>query len=323
MSERPISNLLTNLVVKPEILIRLNDFAYSESAMTPPAGASCANDSYERFLAPPGRRVKLGDIDPNYHGAEATPEAVQPEARVLLHKLNELQQLMYAEKRHSLLIVLQGLDASGKDGVIHSLLTAVHPSGCRLVSFKEPKREELAHDFLWRVHPHLPAKGEVSIFNRSHYEDVLIVRVHQMVHTYRWAARYDLINDFERMLASENNTTTLKFLLYISKEEQLARFRQRLEDPARQWKISEADYNERQYWDRYIEAFEEMLYRTSTPHAPWFVIPSNCKWFRDLAVTQIVTQKLSELKMKWPKPTVNLDEIRRRYHGAEAQIRGV
>ena len=157
---------------------------------------------------------------------------------------------MYAEKKHSLLIVLQGLDACGKDGVIRHLLGGMNPAGCRVVGFKRPKQEELDHDFLWRVHPHLPAKGEVSIFNRSHYEDVLVVRVHQFAQVNMWYKRYDLINDFERLLVTENDTTVLKFFLYISKAEQLARFKQRLDDPARRWKISEADYQERAYWGR-------------------------------------------------------------------------
>jgi PPK2 family polyphosphate:nucleotide phosphotransferase len=226
---------------------------------------------------------------------------------------------MYAEKKHSLLIVLQGLDACGKDGVIRHILTGMNPAGCRVVGFKQPKPDELAHDFLWRVHPHLPAKGEVSLFNRSHYEDVLVVRVHEFAQVSMWSKRYDLINDFERLLKTENNTTVLKFFLYISKEEQLARFRQRLEDPSRLWKISEADYKERAYWGRYIDAFEDMLHKTSTPNAPWFVIPSNHKWFRDLAVSQIVGRTLEDLEMKMPEPAVDIAEIRRRHHAAEVE----
>jgi PPK2 family polyphosphate:nucleotide phosphotransferase len=227
--------------------------------------------------------------------------------------------LMYAEKKHSLLIVFQGLDASGKDAVIRHVLIGMNPAGSRVISFKEPTSEELAHDFLWRVHPHLPATGQISIFNRSHYEDVLIVRVHNLDRVTLWSKRYDMINEFERLLVMENNTTVLKFLLHISKEEQLRRFRQRLEDPARHWKISEADYREREYWSRYIDAFEDMLQQTSTVYAPWFVIPSDCKWFRDLAVSQIIVRTLESLQMHWPEPSVNIADILLRYHRAELE----
>jgi PPK2 family polyphosphate:nucleotide phosphotransferase len=190
----------------------------------------------------------------------------------------------------------------------------MNPAGCHVAAFRQPRREELDHDFLWRVHPHIPAKGQIAIFNRSHYEDVLVVRVRELAEIGVWAKRYDLINDFERLLVLENNTTVLKFLLYISKEEQLARFHERLEDPSKHWKISESDYEERGYWDYYIEAFEDMLSRTSTPYAPWFVIPSNCKWFRDLAISQIVVRTLEDMDMISPEPAVDISEIRRRYH---------
>ncbi len=278
-------------------------------------------DLYQKFIVKPATKVKLGEIDPSYRGSYESGDAALPETRSLLKKLDQLQYLMHAEKKHSLLIVLQGLDACGKDGVIRHLLTGMNPAGCRVVGFKRPKPEELDHDFLWRVHPHLPAKGEVSVFNRSHYEDVLVVRVHQFAQVNMWYRRYDLINDFERMLVMENHTTVLKFFLYISKAEQLARFKQRLDDPARRWKISEADYQERAYWSQYIDAFEDVLYRTSTRNAPWFVIPSNHKWFRDLAVSQIVARTLEDLDMKWPEPAVDIAEIRRRYHAADAEAR--
>jgi polyphosphate kinase 2 (PPK2 family) len=162
----------------------------------------------------------------------------------------------------------------------------------------------------------VPGKGNVAIFNRSHYEDVLVVRVHNLVPEKKWSRHYDLINEFERLLAVENRTTILKFMLYISKEEQLSRFKQRLDDPARQWKISEADYKERSYWDEYIAAFEDMLHKTSTDYAPWFVVPANHKWFRDLAISQIITRTLENLDMKLPNPTVDLADIKRKYHAA-------
>jgi PPK2 family polyphosphate:nucleotide phosphotransferase len=230
--------------------------------------------------------------------------------------MDQLQYRMYAENKHSLLIVLQGLDAAGKDGVVRHVLTGMNPEGCVCSNFKQPTKEELAHDFLWRVHPHVPAKGTVAIFNRSHYEDVLVARVHQLVPEKVWSKRYDEINDFERLIVTENNTTILKFFLHISKEEQLARFKKRLDDPDRQWKISDSDYKEREYWGDYVKAFEDALNKTSTEHAPWFIIPSNHKWFRDLAISQIIVRQMEDLNMQLPDPTVDLAEIRREYHQA-------
>jgi len=226
---------------------------------------------------------------------------------------------MYAENKHSLLIVLQGLDAAGKDGTVRHVFTGMNPEGCICTSFKQPTAKELAHDFLWRVHPHVPAKGSVVIFNRSHYEDVLVARVHGLVPEKVWSKRYDQINDFEQLIATENNTTILKFFLHISKEEQLARFEKRLDDSKRQWKISESDYKERDYWDDYTKAFEDVLNKTSTEHAAWFIIPSDHKWFRDLAVSQIIVRHMEDMDMEFPEPTVNLAEIRREYHQAAGE----
>src|SRR6266481_1409291 len=211
------------------------------------------------FIVRPGARVKLGDLDPGYFGGRHSHETAFPEIQSYLQKIDQLQYLMYAERKRSLLIVLQGLDAGGKDGVVRHILTGMDPAGCRVVAFKQPTAEELGHDFLWRVHLRVPARGEVAIFNRSHYEDVLVVRVHQLVPVNVWSKRYDLINDFERALVMENDTTVLKFFLHISKDEQLARFKRRLDDPARRWKISEADYKEWEHWDDYIAAFEDVL----------------------------------------------------------------
>jgi PPK2 family polyphosphate:nucleotide phosphotransferase len=324
-----MSNLLTKLAIKPEAKQKLGGIdpsfggfrlyempAPAVHALRKPPDPPPSTDFRKEFFVEPGTRVKLDALDPTYHGRYDSRGASLPEMHSLEQRLDRLQNLLYAEKKHSLLIVLQGLDASGKDGVIRHILSAVNPMGCRAVAFKRPKPEELDHDFLWRVHPHLPAKGEVSIFNRSHYEDVLVVRVHQFSDFSVWSKRYDLINDFERLLVTENNTTVLKFFLHISKKEQLARFKQRLDDPARRWKISEADYKERAFWDRYVDAFEDMLYKTSTRCASWFVIPSDHKWFRDLAVSQIIARTLEDLGMKWPEPSVNLADIRRRYHDA-------
>jgi len=270
----------------------------------------------KKLIVEPDEKVKLRDLDPSYHGKYASHQEALSEIQAYVRKMDELQYLLYAEREHSLLIVLQGLDAGGKDGVVRHVFSGMNPAGCRVVAFKQPTPEELEHDFLWRVHPHVPRKGEVAIFNRSHYEDVLVARVHQLVSEQVWSQRYELINEFERLLAVENNTTVLKFFLYISPEEQLSRFKERLEDPARQWKISDSDYREREYWDDYIAAFEELLRKTSTEYAPWFVIPANHKWFRDLAISQIITRTLEGLDMKQPQPTVDIAEMRRKYHAA-------
>jgi PPK2 family polyphosphate:nucleotide phosphotransferase len=271
----------------------------------------------QKLIVKPGSKIQLKHFDPGYHGKHESHKAALPEIQENRQKMEDLQYLMYAENKHSLLIVLQGLDAAGKDGVVRHVLTGMNPSGCVSVNFKEPTKEELAHDFLWRVHPHVPAKGSVVIFNRSHYEDVLVVRVHGLVPKKVWSKRYGQINEFEQLIATENNTAILKFFLHISKEEQIARFKKRLDDPTHQWKISESDYKEREYWGDYVEAFEDVLTQTSTEHAPWFIIPSNHKWFRDLAISQIIVRQMENMGMKFPKPTVNLAEIRREYHQAE------
>jgi PPK2 family polyphosphate:nucleotide phosphotransferase len=262
-----------------------------------------SHDYAKRFIVRPGTKVKLKEFDPSYHGKHASHEDALPEVQDHLAKIDALHQLMYAENKHALLIVLQGLDAAGKDGVIRHVMTGMNPEGCTVAGFKQPTPVELAHDFLWRVHSQVPAKGSIVIFNRSHYEDVLVVRVHHLVPEEEWSKRFELINEFEKLLAVENNTTILKFFLHISKEEQLERFKQRLDDPARNWKISDSDYKERDFWDEYTTAYEKMLKKTSTTYAPWFIIPSNHKWFRNLAISQIIVSALEELKMKRPKPT--------------------
>jgi PPK2 family polyphosphate:nucleotide phosphotransferase len=273
----------------------------------------------KKFIVKPGSKVRLKHSDPGYHGKHESHEEALPEIQKYLEQMEQLQYLMYAERKHSLLIVLQGLDAAGKDGVVRHIFAGMNPAGCVVSDFKQPTPEELAHDFLWRVHPHVPAKGFVGIFNRSHYEDVLVVRVHELAPEKTWSKRYDEINEFEKLIVAQNHTAILKFFLHISKEEQLARFAARLDDPARQWKISESDYKERGYWSAYTQAFEDVLNKTSTERAPWFVIPSNHKWFRDLAVSQIIARTMEEMDMQMPKPTVNLAEIRRKYHQAADQ----
>jgi PPK2 family polyphosphate:nucleotide phosphotransferase len=227
-----------------------------------------------------------------------------------------MQRKLYADRRHCLLIVLQGIDGAGKDGTCWHVVSAMDPQGVSVTGFKQPSAEERDHDFLWRVHPHAPGLGQVAVFNRSHYEDVLVVRVHDLVPKHVWKQRYDFINDWERLLVDEKNTTILKFFLYISKEEQLSRFKDRLDDPARQWKISDSDYSERKLWDKYIDAFETAISKCSTKHAPWFVIPANHKWFRNLAVSEIVVRAMEDMNLSLPKPTVDLQQIRKLYHQA-------
>ncbi len=268
-----------------------------------------------QFKIEPGARVKLAQVDPAFKGRHESHEDAAVEIERYRKRLWELQELLYVEHRRSLLVCLQAMDTGGKDGVINHVLGAMNPQGCRVAHFRRPSAEEAAHDFLWRAHRAAPAHGEVVIFNRSHYEDVLVVRVHELVPKEIWSARYEQINEFERTLA-DNGTQILKFYLHISSEEQLARFKARLDDPTKQWKISEADYAERKFWPQYMGAYEEALSRCSTAHAPWFVIPGNHKWFRNLAVARIVVEHLEGLGLKYPKPAADLARIRREYHAA-------
>ena len=273
-------------------------------------------DYRKEFLIKPGHKVKLDDLAPSYKGKHVSEDRAGAEIEKLRNAMTADQDLLYAGKKHALLIVLQGMDAAGKDGTVRHVMSAMNPQGTTVTAFKEPTVLELEHDFLWRVHPHTPAKGAVAIFNRSHYEDVLVVRVHHLASKDAWQGRFEQINDFEQLLYRQNNTHVIKFFLHISKEEQLERFKQRLDDPARNWKISESDYKERESWDRYMKAYEDALSKTSTRHAPWYVIPSNHKWFRNLAISRILVDTMKDLDMKWPKPTVDLAAIRREYHEA-------
>jgi len=269
----------------------------------------------KKFLVEPGSKIRLKALDPAFHGKHENAKDAEADLASEVARLTALQYELYAEHRHSLLVVLQGIDAAGKDGTVWHVMTAMNPQGTTVTGFKEPTPQELAHDFLWRVHPHTPGKGQVAVFNRSHYEDVLVVRVHNLVPKAVWSKRYDAINAFETLLA-DSGTTIVKFFLLISPEEQLERFKARLDDPARQWKISDTDYKERGFWDDYAKAYEAMLERCSTERAPWYVIPSNHKWFRNLAVSRILADTLDGLKMKMPKPTVDIAAIRKQYHAA-------
>jgi PPK2 family polyphosphate:nucleotide phosphotransferase len=243
------------------------------------------------------------------------------ETKKLCKKLRKLQASLYCEKQRSVLIVLQALDTAGKDGVINHVLGAMNPLSCRVASFKKPGPEEAAHNYLWRVSIFLPEKGEVVVFNRSHYEDVLVTKVHGLVPDDHLTKRYHQLNAFEHFLTA-NDTHVLKFFLHVSKDEQLRRFKRRLDDSKRQWKISDADYKERKFWDAYTESYEEALSRCSTERAPWFIIPADCKWFRNLAVARIAVDSLEGLGIRPPRPTVDLGAIRKAYEDAATEVAG-
>ena len=270
----------------------------------------------KKFVVEPGEKVHLNKIDPSYTGKHESHEKAMPTILEHVARMDKLQYLLYADGDQSLLVVLQALDAAGKDGVVRHLFSGMNPQGTSVFGFKQPSKDDAAHDFLWRAHQRTPGKGEVVIFNRSHYEDVLVVRVHKLAEKSVWSKRYDLINDFEKMLSS-NGTRVLKFFLHISPEQQLVRFKLRLDDPARNWKITDADYSERELWPKYIEAYEDALELTSTKHAPWYVIPANHKWFRDLAISEIIADTLDDMGLKLPPTHVDMEEIRNKYHVAE------
>jgi PPK2 family polyphosphate:nucleotide phosphotransferase len=272
----------------------------------------------EKFLVKEGHTVRLNRIDAAFKDKHEDQTSALGEIEKYTHRLRELQYLLYAESKRSLLIILQAMDAGGKDGTINHVLGSMNPQGTRVYGFKVPTAEEAAHDFLWRIHQAAPRRGQIAIFNRSHYEDVLVSRVHNFVPKKVWSKRFDLINDFEKNLV-DSGIHILKFYLHISEDEQLRRFKQRIDDPARHWKISESDYKEHEYWDDYTKAFEDALSKCSTTRAPWFVIPADHKWFRNLAVSQIVVDTLDSLKMEFPKSTVDISEIKDKYHKAEKE----
>jgi PPK2 family polyphosphate:nucleotide phosphotransferase len=263
----------------------------------------------KQYLVKPETKVKLSKYDPNDTGdfKDGKKEGLA-QLDQLNGKLEALQELLFAEHKHKVLIVLQAMDAGGKDGTIRRVFDSVNPSGVRVASFKAPTAEELDHDYLWRIHKEVPAKGEMVIFNRSHYEDVLVVRVHNYVPPEVWGKRFDQINEFERNLA-ENGTTILKFYLHIDLDEQKERLQARLDDPTKRWKFRLGDLDERKLWPDYMEAFEDALSKTSTEYAPWYVIPANLKWYRDLAISTILVDTLEGLKMKYPESEENLDGV--------------
>ena len=257
----------------------------------------------------PNEKIKLEKLDPADRSAyEGDKEKAQEDLAKLNDKLEEYQELLYAEHKHRVLIVLQAMDTGGKDGVIRRVFDGVNPQGVRVASFKVPTAEELDHDYLWRVHKMTPGRGEIVIFNRSHYEDVLVVRVHGLVPEKTWKKRYDHINEFERLLANEG-TTILKFCLHIDKDEQKERLQARLDEPDKHWKFSLGDLEERKLWNQYMAAYEDVLNKTSTPWAPWYVIPANRKWYRDLVISTILVNTLKKLDMHYPEPKDDLTNV--------------
>jgi PPK2 family polyphosphate:nucleotide phosphotransferase len=243
------------------------------------------------------RQISLEDFDPREDAGLKRGEAEKKTAQ-LIEELIELQELLYAARHQSLLVILQGRDTSGKDGTIRHVTGPLNSQNCTVTSFTIPSEEELAHDFLWRVHPQAPSSGQIKIFNRSHYEDVLVVRVHQLVAEQVWRSRYEHINAFERLLA-DSATIVLKFYLHISNDEQKRRLLKREDDPVKSWKLSVGDWQERDYWDGYTAAYEDVLNRCSTKHAPWFIVPADKKWFRNLAVAQTLRDALKPFRERW------------------------
>jgi PPK2 family polyphosphate:nucleotide phosphotransferase len=245
----------------------------------------------------PGSKVDLSKLDPDHHAGLEKDEGRKLTEK-LANEISELQTLMYAAKETSLLCVFQAMDTGGKDGAINKALSYLNVQSCRATYFKVPTPDEVAHDFLWRIHAQVPGRGGITLFNRSHYEDVLVVRVHELVPQKEWQRRFGQINEFERLLTS-NETIILKFYLHISKEEQAERLQAREDDPLKSWKLSVQDWKEREFWDDYMRAYEDALSKCSTPHAPWLIVPANHKWYRDLAIAEAIAGALRPFRKRW------------------------
>jgi PPK2 family polyphosphate:nucleotide phosphotransferase len=256
----------------------------------------------------PGDNVRLKDFDSSYSGRIKNKKKVQTELDDNIKALSDLGYRLYAEGRRSLLLVLQGMDTSGKDGAIRHVMTGFNPQSCQVTSFKQPSLEELNHDFLWRIVRAMPRKGNIGIFNRSHYEDVLIVRVHDIVPKSEWKTRYDRINLFEKM-AHQGGTTVVKVFLHISKEEQRKRLQSRLDDPQKRWKFAKSDLAEREYWNDYQKAYNEALTRCNTENAPWHIVPADKKWYRNLILSRILRQTLEKMDPQYPPAEEGLEDI--------------
>ena len=252
-------------------------------------------------------KVKLAEFNP-IDTDGYTKETGRAEEAKLEQRLVELQERLYASSKQALLIILQGMDTSGKDGAVKHVFDVVNPNGIRIANFKAPSLDELAHDFLWRVHREVPPKGMIGIFNRSHYEDVLVVRVNGIVPESVWKARYEQINQFEKLL-NDTGTRVLKFYLHISKDEQKERLQARLDDPTKHWKFNLGDLKVREQWDDYMSAYEDVLSRCSTTHAPWHIVPANKKWYRNLVITRTVVETLESMDLKFPETTEDLSAV--------------
>lgn len=261
------------------------------------------------YRVEPHAKINLAKIDSSVTGSFDSKEDANAELASHRAKLDELQELFAASAQHAVLIVLQGMDTGGKDGVIRHIFTGVNPQGCEVTSFKVPTSLEQRHDFLWRAHIAVPPRGMIGIFNRSHYEDVLVVRVHKQISDKEAHQRMDEIVEWEKMLAA-NNVIIMKFFLHISQEEQKRRLGARLADPKKHWKISESDFAERKLWPAYQRAYEDMLGRTSRKDAPWFIVPADHKWYRDLVISNILVRTLQGIRMKYPEPTVDVKKIK-------------
>ena len=263
------------------------------------------------ILVNPGEKIYLAQINPEDCGKwEGKKEDAKLYLSELTQKLDKLQEMLYAEHLHKVLIVLQGMDSAGKDGTIRSVFEGVNPQGVRVANFKAPTLTELNHDYLWRIHAQVPVKGELVIFNRSHYEDVLVVRVHNLVSEELWKKRFNQIVEFERLLVEEG-TTLFKFFLHIDLQEQKTRFLERLDDPTKQWKFNPKDIDERKLWDQYMDAYEDVLNKTSTDFAPWYVIPSNHNWYRNIVIAEIIVNRLEVLNMKYPPLSGDLTQYKK------------
>jgi PPK2 family polyphosphate:nucleotide phosphotransferase len=266
------------------------------------------NDIIKKFMVIEDKKINLQRLSPNYDGGFNEKEAEYILMQNLKKRMSELQYKLYADKRKALLIVLQGIDTSGKDSTIRHVISAFNPQSCTVTPFKEPTAEEVSYDFLWRIHKRVPAKGKIAVFNRSHYEDIIQPRVHKIVQKSIWSQRYRHINEFERCL-SENGTKIIKFFLHISKEEQRKRLEERIKDPSKQWKISQRDIMERKFWNSYMGAYQDIFNKCSNMWAPWYVIPANKKWFRNFAVGLIIVNTLEGMKPKFPKPIIDLSRF--------------
>jgi len=255
---------------------------------------------YPRYRVEPGHPIQLSEFDPDESEHYEGKRDVKKELKKQRKRITELQERLYGEHKQSLLIVLQAMDTGGKDGTIRAVFDGINPQGCQVWSFKAPSTEELDHDFLWRYHERTPTRGMITIFNRSHYEDVLIVRVKSLVPEAVWRHRFEMINEFEHMLTL-NHTTVVKFFLYISKDEQKRRLESRLEDPNKHWKFSSSDLKERAYWEQYHQAFEDAISNCSTDYAPWYVVPANKKWYRNLVIARTIADTLAAMNPQFPE----------------------